>query len=148
MSGAVAGSLTSLEVSGHTSVVILPPPSTPLTSSFPPFAAALTGCKLKAADLLYSGIATHYLSSVQYPELEDALSTLPPDRSQSVSAINDLLRQMAPPAPEPQSGLLLPAADAIEFVPPPPSLPLLSLFSLSEAGLTDFQEMLRWEGFC
>eukprot|EP00604_Paraphysomonas_vestita_P002807 CAMPEP_0174818868 /NCGR_PEP_ID=MMETSP1107-20130205/1786_1 /TAXON_ID=36770 /ORGANISM="Paraphysomonas vestita, Strain GFlagA" /LENGTH=326 /DNA_ID=CAMNT_0016031389 /DNA_START=207 /DNA_END=1187 /DNA_ORIENTATION=+ len=75
---------------------------------------ALTGCKLKAADLLYSGIATHYLSSSQYPDLEAALSKLSVDRSQALPAIHEILDHLKPTTDATSSGTLPIVADAIE----------------------------------
>lgn len=66
---AVAGSLTSPGDSGPTSVISCHCDRSPLLipPSLPSSLVALTGCKLKAADLLYSGIATHYLSRFIHP---------------------------------------------------------------------------------
>jgi len=55
---------------------------------------ALTGCRLKAADLLLTGIATHYMPSAKYEELEHAMSTLPEDRSASRSALEEILSSL------------------------------------------------------
>lgn len=76
---------------------------------------ALTGSKLKAADLLYSGIATHYLSSSQYGHLEEALRTLPDDigRDQALSAIYDILFELGPTEPI-TGGTIFPVAESIE----------------------------------
>jgi len=40
---------------------------------------ALTGARLKAADMLYCGLATHYVPSTELPAFHDALAHTPPE---------------------------------------------------------------------
>lgn len=64
-----------------------------LTNGFGKY-IGLTGCRLAAADLLYSGIATHYIPSVQLSDLEEAIiKSCTSDASKSRKAIKNLLKQ-------------------------------------------------------
>ena len=54
----------------------------------------LTGVRLFASDLLYAGIATHYVPSARLPALEEALAALrPSDTTHAHELIDELLRE-------------------------------------------------------
>eukprot|EP00656_Telonema_subtile_P029400 TRINITY_DN32543_c0_g1_i1.p1 TRINITY_DN32543_c0_g1~~TRINITY_DN32543_c0_g1_i1.p1 ORF type:complete len:428 (-),score=111.97 TRINITY_DN32543_c0_g1_i1:156-1337(-) len=65
---------------------------------------ALTGNRLKTADLLYSQIATHCVSSAQLPELSERLSLLEGPQEVIEQGIEAVLAELAA-APEGEAGL-------------------------------------------
>ena len=78
--------------------------------------AGLTGDRLDAADLLYSGLATHFVPSARIPALMDSLESLPPNVDDPLAFDDDVHRaieQVATSAPGKKSKLMR-HADAIE----------------------------------
>lgn len=65
---------------------------------------ALTGARLRAADCIYAGIATHYVPSERIPELRERLAD-----ADDVPAVLDLFGEPAGEAP------IAPLRDAIDF---------------------------------
>jgi 3-hydroxyisobutyryl-CoA hydrolase len=54
----------------------------------------LTGCRLKAAELVYAGIATHYIPSARLPDLErDIISNCVEDPAKSRKIIKGILKE-------------------------------------------------------
>lgn len=62
---------------------------------------ALTGHRLKGADLVHSGVATHFVDSSRLPALEDALSHLPSGLSagEAPAAVAEVLAAHSAPLP-------------------------------------------------
>jgi enoyl-CoA hydratase/carnithine racemase len=61
---------------------------------------ALTGQRLKPADLLYSGLATHFVSSALLEELKTDLSMLPTPVADPATQINAVLGRYASRSPQ------------------------------------------------
>eukprot|EP00658_Telonema_sp_P-2_P072368 TRINITY_DN61506_c0_g1_i3.p1 TRINITY_DN61506_c0_g1~~TRINITY_DN61506_c0_g1_i3.p1 ORF type:complete len:349 (-),score=93.77 TRINITY_DN61506_c0_g1_i3:102-1148(-) len=71
----------------------------------------LTGARLKAADCLWSGLATHFIPSERLPELEQRLAALGAELTES--SIQDVLDQLSA-HPDQDKATLQPHAAAIE----------------------------------
>ena len=55
----------------------------------------LTGHPLRAADCLYTGVATHYVEAAKLPSLEDALLSADWDSSDAQGVVDDIVRRFA-----------------------------------------------------
>ena len=66
----------------------------------------LTGARLKAADLIYSGLATHFCPSERLPELESRLAALG-ERACDEAAIEEVIRDVAGGASPDEDGAVL-----------------------------------------
>jgi enoyl-CoA hydratase len=73
---------------------------------------ALTGARLKAADMIFAGLATHYVPSARLPEVQQALAAMPVGhgKSDAVAAVNAILNMYHE---DPDKSLLRENYDAI-----------------------------------